>query len=91
MKKYAERKAFLLSIFDNPHYYPFTPANDMIIELYAEFTGAKIDKLGRCNLLSRDFSKMYKDGSLKRYIIGNDCCVSQGKPKWSYIYGKNEN
>lgn len=88
MKKYKERKVFLLSIFDNLHYYPFSPLNNMIIELYTEFTGAKVDKLGRCRLLRKDFSEMYKDGTLKRYIVGNDCCVSQGKPKWCYIYSK---
>lgn len=89
MKKYEERKTFLLSIIDKIHYYPFTPANDMIVDAYSEFTGAKVDKLGRCNLLSRDFTRMYKEGILKRHIFGNDCCVGQGKPRWSYIYEKN--
>lgn len=88
MKKYEERKAFLLDMFDNVWFYPYTPSNDEIVDAYAEKFGAKVDRLGRCNLLSRDFTRMYQEGLIERDIFGNTDCVGMGKPRWSYIYRK---
>lgn len=90
-KTYKERVDFILSLFNNPHIYPVTPACDEVIEAYAKFTGFKVDKLGHCNQLSRDFTKMHKEKLLIRYSLGNDCQSGVGKPRWSYIYDLPEN
>nr|DAD61263.1 MAG TPA: hypothetical protein [Bacteriophage sp.] len=91
-KTYKERCNFILSLFNNLHiYYPVTPRCDAVIEAYAKFTGFKVDKLGRCNQLSRDFTRMHKEKLIVRSTFGNECCAGNGKPKWSYIYDLPEN
>lgn len=91
-KTYKERVDFILSLFNNLHiYYPVTPACDEVIDAYVRFTGFKIDKLGRCNQLSRDFTKMHKERLLIRYPIGNESSSGVGRSRWSYIYDLPEN
>ena len=85
-RTYKERVDFILSLFSNSHFYPVTPASDEIIKVYVKYTGFKVDKMGRCNQLSRDFTRMYKEKLLIRYPLGNDCQSGVGKPRWSYIY-----
>ena len=69
-KTYKERCNFILSLFNNLHiYYPVTPGCDEVIEAYAKFTGFKVDKLGRCNQLSRDFTRCIKRSFLYDFLL----------------------
>lgn len=90
MKKYADKKQWILDYMKNPDHKYHS------IDIFGEeFVSAYVDKFNPENIgwyiygtpkipeLGKILSQMYKDGILKRYTVG--CKIWQdGYPKWFY-------